>query len=52
MKIEEEIDALRLNIKKRHSSLSNKQKLNEATKKSLGSLSEEEKEFLKNIGKI
>jgi len=52
MKIEEEIDALRLNIKKRHSSLSNKQKLNEATKKSLDSLSEEEKEFLKNIGKI
>ena len=52
MKIQEEINALRLSIIKRHSSLTNKSKLNEATKKSLASLSEEERIFLKNIGKL
>ena len=52
MKIQEEINALRLSIIKRHSSLTNKSKLNEATKKSLASLSEEERNFLKNIGKL
>jgi dTDP-4-dehydrorhamnose reductase len=52
MQMQEEINALRLSIRKRHSSLTNKSKLNEATKKSLDSLSEEEREFLKNIGKL
>jgi len=51
MEMQEEIKALRLNIKKRHSSLTNKKKLSEATKKSLNSLSKEEREFIKNIGK-
>jgi len=52
MEMQEEINALRLSIIKRHSSLTNKSKLNEATKKSLTSLSEEERNFLKNIGKL
>ena len=52
MEMKEEINALRLSISKRHSSLANKSLLNEATKKSLDSLSEAEREFLKNIGKI
>tara|TARA_B100000795_G_scaffold268320_1_gene255068 strand:- start:23 stop:1744 length:1722 start_codon:yes stop_codon:yes gene_type:complete len=52
MEMQEEINALRLSIIKRHSSLTNKSKLNEATKKSLASLSEEERNFLKNIGKL
>ena len=52
MEMQEEIKALRANIKKRHVSLRNKNKLNEATKKRLDSLSKEEREFLKNIGKL
>ena len=52
MEMQEEINALRLSLRKRHSALTNKSKLNEATKKSLASLSEEEREFLKNIGKL
>jgi DNA primase len=52
MEMQEEIKALRFSIKKRHFSLTNKNKLNEATKKSLDSLSEEEREFIKNIGKL
>ena len=52
MEMQEEIKALRANIKKRHVSLTNKNKLNEATKKRLDSLSKEEREFLKNIGKL
>jgi DNA primase len=52
MEMQEEVNALRLSIIKRHSSLANKSKLNEATKKSLASLSEEERKFLKNIGKL
>ena len=51
MEMGDEINALRASIKKRYSSLINKQRLSEATKKSLDSLSEEEKDFLKNIGK-
>ena len=50
--IEEEVKALRVNIGKRYLSSVNKHKLNETTKKSLNSLSEEEREFLKNIGKL
>jgi len=52
MNLEEEINALRVSIKKRYFSSVNKHKLSEATKKSLNSLSEEEREFLKNIGKL
>ena len=52
MEMQEEIKALRANIQKRHFSLTNKNKLNEATKKSLDALSKEEREFLKNIGKL
>ena len=51
MEMQDEVNALRVSIIKRHSSKTNKSKLNEATKKSLASLSEEEKEFIKNIGK-
>tara|TARA_B100001769_G_scaffold239066_1_gene205310 strand:+ start:103 stop:1824 length:1722 start_codon:yes stop_codon:yes gene_type:complete len=51
MEMDDEINALRVSIKKRYTSFVNKQKLNETTKKSLDSLSDEEKEFLKNIGK-
>ena len=51
MEMDEEINALRASIKKRYFSLINKQRLSEATKKGLDSLSEEEKDFLKNIGK-
>ena len=51
MEMDEEINALRSSIKKRYFSLINKQRLSEATKKGLDSLSEEEKDFLKNIGK-
>ena len=52
MEMQEEINALRLSIRKRHYSLTNRSKLNETTNKSLDSLSEEEREFLKNIGKL
>jgi DNA primase len=52
MEMQDEINALRFSISKRHSSLANKSMLNEATKKSLDSLSEDEREFLKNIGKL
>jgi DNA primase len=52
MEMQEEIKALRLNIKKNHFSLTNKNKINETTKKSLDSLSKEEREFIKNIGKL
>jgi DNA primase len=52
MEMQEEIKALRSSIKKRYFSLTNKNKLNEATKKSLDSLSQEEREFIKNIGKL
>ena len=51
MEMDDEINALRASIKKRYFSLINKQRLSEATKKGLDSLSEEEKDFLKNIGK-
>ena len=51
MEMHHEIDALRLNIRKRHLSLNNKSRLKETTKKSLASFSEEERKFLKNIGK-
>ena len=52
MNLEEEINALRASIKKRYFSSVNKNKLSETTKKSLNSLSDEEREFLKNIGKL
>ena len=52
MEMQEEVNALRASIIKRYSSMTNKSKLNEATKKSLISLSEEERNFLKNIGKL
>ena len=52
MNLEEEINALRVSIKKRYFSKVNKHKLTETTKKSLNSLSDEEREFLKNIGKL
>ena len=52
MEMQEEIKALRFSIKKRHFSLTNKSKLNEATNKGLDSLSEEDRRFLKNIGKL
>jgi len=52
MEMQDEVNALRTSIIKRHSSLTNKSKLNEATKKSLASLSDEEREFIKNIGKL
>jgi len=52
MNLEEEINALRVSIKKRFFSKVNKHKLSETTKKSLNSLSDEEREFLKNIGKL
>ena len=52
MNLEEEINALRVSIKKRYFSKVNKHKLSETTKKSLNSLSDEEREFLKNIGKL
>ena len=52
MNLEEEINALRVSIKKRYLSKVNKHKLTETTKKSLNSLSDEEREFLKNIGKL
>ena len=52
MEMEDEVKALRISIIKRHSLVTNKSKLNEATKKSLASLSEEEREFIKNIGKL
>ena len=51
MEMDEEINALRASIKKRYFSLINKKRLSEATKKGLDLLSEEEKDFLKNIGK-
>jgi len=52
MEMQDEVNALRTSIIKHHSSVTNKSKLNEATKKSLASLSEEERKFLKNIGKL
>ena len=52
MEMQDEVNALRTSIIKRHSSLTNKSRLNEATKKSLASLSDEEREFIKNIGKL
>jgi DNA primase len=52
MDMQDEVNALRTSIIKRHLSATNKSKLNEATKKSLASLSEEEREFLKNVGKL
>ena len=52
MNLEEEINALRVSIKKRYLSSVSKHKLSETTKKSLNSLSDEEREFLKNIGKL
>jgi len=51
IKIEEEIDALRSNIQRRHFSVSNKSKLNEMKQKSMNALTAEEREFLKNITK-
>jgi len=52
MEMQDEVNALRTSIIKHHSSVTNRSKLNEATKKSLASLSEEERKFLKNIGKL
>ncbi|MGE4596467.1 MAG: DNA primase [Methylophilaceae bacterium] len=51
IKIEEEIDALRSNIQRRHFSVSNKSKLNVIKQKSMNALTAEEREFLKNITK-
>ena len=52
MEMVEEINALRMLIKKRYSSETNKKKLHEVTKKSMESFSEEEKEFMNNLGKL
>ena len=52
MEMQDEVNALRKSIIKRHYLATNKSKLNEATNKSLASLSEEEREFLKNVGKL
>jgi DNA primase len=51
MDISQEVDALRFSIKKKHSSVSKKIVLNQLKQKSLQSLTEEEKKFLRNMGK-
>jgi DNA primase len=51
MDISQEVGALRLSIKKKHSSASKKTKLEEIKQKSLESLTETEKQFLRNMGK-
>ena len=51
MDISQEVDALRLSIKKKQSSASKKTVLDQIKQKSLQSLTEEEKKFLRNMGK-
>jgi len=51
MDIKQEVDALRFSIKKKHSSVSKKIVLDQLKQKSLQSLTEEEKKFLRNMGK-
>ena len=51
MDINQEVDALRLSIKKKQTSVSKKIVLNQIKQKSLQSLTEEEKQFLRNMGK-
>ena len=51
MDINQEVDALRLSIKKKQTSVSKKTVLNQIKQKSLQSLTEEEKQFLRNMGK-
>jgi len=51
MDIGQEVDALRLSIKKKQSSASKKIVLDQIKQKSLQSLTEEEKKFLRNMGK-
>jgi len=51
MDINQEVDALRLSIKKKQASASKKTVLNQIKQKSLQSLTEEEKQFLRNMGK-
>ena len=51
MDINQEVDALRLSIKKKQTSVSKKTVLNQIKQKSLQSLTEEEKKFLRNMGK-
>ena len=51
MDIKQEVDTLRLSIKKKQISVSKKTVLDEIKQKSLQSLTEEEKQFLRNMGK-
>ena len=51
MDINKEVDTLRLSIKKKHSTASKKMVLDQIKQKSLQSLTEEEKKFLRNMGK-
>jgi len=51
MDINKEVDALRFSIKKKHSSASKKIVLDQLKQKSLQSLTDEEKKFLRNMGK-
>jgi len=51
MDINQEVDALRVSIKKKHSSASKKIVLDQLKQKSLQSLTDEEKKFLRNMGK-
>ena len=49
--INQEVDALRLSIKKKQSSASKRTVLDQIKQKSLQSLTDEEKKFLRNMGK-
>jgi hypothetical protein len=51
MDINKEVDVLRLSIKKKHSTASKKIVLEQIKQKSLQSLTEDEKKFLRNMGK-
>ena len=51
MDINKEVDVLRLSIKKKHSTASKKMVLEQIKQKSLQSLTEDEKKFLRNMGK-
>ncbi len=51
MDIDQEVDALRLSIKKKHLSASKRTVLDQIKQKSLQSLTDEEKKFLRNMGK-
>ena len=51
MDINKEVDVLRMSIKKKHSTASKKMLLEQIKQKSLQSLTEDEKKFLRNMGK-